>query len=270
MSDSTPDKSDTPKDRNPARYVDPDLFYECVHCGLCTSTCPTYTESGDENDGPRGRIYLMRAVRENRLPAGRSVKQHLELCLDCRSCETSCPSGVQYARLIEPFRLALDEDDKRLLARFDWFRETVLFRLFPYPNRIRLALAPIRIAQRLGIYNWAERLGLFKLVPGRLGQMVTLVNEPVKPGPKLPEFPARRGTPQGKGGILRGLRGRRHVPPYSLGHAASLAAERLRRIRAAGDRDVAARSTTMPAAPRVPGKWPTPTWRPSIWRTSTR
>ena len=188
MSKSTPDNSCPSDGRNPARNIDPNLFHECVHCGLCTSSCPTYTELGDENDGPRGRIYLMRAVHENRLPASGRIRHHMELCLDCRSCETSCPSGVQYSRLIEPFRQAMEEDDHRISVHFDWFRETILFRLFPYPDRIRWALAPVRLAQRIGIYDWAERLGLFKLIPGRLGQMVTLINEPVNPGPKLPEF----------------------------------------------------------------------------------
>ena len=71
-------------------------FLDCVHCGLCTSACPTYVETGDENDSPRGRIYLMRSVIDGRLDLTEKVKGHLDLCLDCRSCETACPSGVQY------------------------------------------------------------------------------------------------------------------------------------------------------------------------------
>src|ERR1700684_4569575 len=85
--------------------IDYGRFLDCMHCGLCTSACPTYLETGDENDSPRGRIYLMRAVTAGRLELGQSVKRHLDLCLDCRSCETACPSGVQYGRLIEPFRV---------------------------------------------------------------------------------------------------------------------------------------------------------------------
>src|SRR5229473_47329 len=80
-------------------------FQDCVHCGLCTAACPTYLETGDENNSPRGRIYLMRAVTDGRLELNATVKRHLDLCLDCRSCETACPSGVQYGRLIEPFRI---------------------------------------------------------------------------------------------------------------------------------------------------------------------
>ena len=173
---------------NPGRAVDPGLFYDCVHCGLCTSSCPTYTELGDENDGPRGRIYAMRLVAEGQLGVTGRLRRHLELCLDCRACETACPSGVQYGRVIEPFRLAIEEADKSPIKRFDWFRQLILFRLFPYRDRVRLAMTPVRLAQRLGIYEWAERLGLLKLVPGRLGQMITLVPPPLDPGPKLPSF----------------------------------------------------------------------------------
>jgi len=179
----------SPSDRrNPGEGIDFNLFLGCVHCGLCTSACPTFTELGDENDSPRGRIYLMRLVAEGQLGLDRRVRRHLDLCLDCRSCETACPSGVHYGRLIEPFRLAVEESDHSLRKRWDPFRELILFRLFPYANRIRLAMKPVRLAQRLGIYGWAERLGLFKLVPGRLGQMVTLVGPPVDGGPSLPRF----------------------------------------------------------------------------------
>ncbi|MCX7424675.1 MAG: (Fe-S)-binding protein [Planctomycetia bacterium] len=179
--------------RGPGSAVDYDLFLECVHCGLCTSTCPTFTELGDENDSPRGRIYLMRAVADGRLDAKGTLQRHLELCLDCRACETACPSGVHYGRLIEPFRLAMEHENETLLKKYDWFRQIILFQLFPYAKRIRLALTPVVLAQRLGIYGFAERMGLLKLVPGRLGQMVTLVPPPVKSGPKLPKFLPAKG-----------------------------------------------------------------------------
>ena len=84
-------------------------YQECVHCGLCTASCPTYIETCDENDSPRGRIYLMRAVADGRLAMGPGVREHLELCLDCRACESACPSGVQYGKMIEPFKIALAE-----------------------------------------------------------------------------------------------------------------------------------------------------------------
>src|ERR1700732_2436569 len=93
-----------------AAAIDYELFLACVHCGLCTSSCPTYVELGDENDSPRGRIHLMRALADRRIELDDTVRRHLDLCLDCRACESACPSGVQYGKLIEPFRarLALD------------------------------------------------------------------------------------------------------------------------------------------------------------------
>src|ERR1700722_15903361 len=92
--------------------IDYGRFLDCVHCGLCTAACPTYLETGDENDSPRGRIYLMRAVTDGRLELGENVKRHLDLCLDCRSCETACPPGVQYGRLIEPFRVDMQRAER--------------------------------------------------------------------------------------------------------------------------------------------------------------
>src|SRR6516164_10765420 len=85
-----------------ARRIEYGLYQDCVHCGLCTASCPTYVETSDENDSPRGRIYLMRAVADGRLSLGPDVRRHLELCLDCRACESACPSGVHYGTLIEP------------------------------------------------------------------------------------------------------------------------------------------------------------------------
>src|SRR6516165_5113107 len=119
----------------PARNagIDYELFLDCVHCGLCTSSCPTYLELGNENDSPRGRIYLMRAVTDGRLPLSTDVRRHLELCLDCRACETACPSGVQYGKLIEPFRVAMEEQAEGPRASNDWFHRWILFGLFTRP-----------------------------------------------------------------------------------------------------------------------------------------
>ena len=119
-------------------------FQECVHCGLCTASCPTYVETCNENDSPRGRIYLMRAVTDGRLAMGPDVRRHLELCLDCRACESACPSGVQYGKLIEPFKIALQKDAPPG-ARASLLQRLILHHLFPYSGRVKAALAPARL-----------------------------------------------------------------------------------------------------------------------------
>jgi len=182
------DNANLPETVNPAAGIDYELFLRCVHCGLCTSNCPTFSELGDENDGPRGRIQLMRTVADGRAVLTDRVRRHLDLCLDCRACQTACPSGVQYGRLIEPFRLAVEQADARPEEKYDWFRELILFRLFPYANRMRKLLGPVRLMQRVGLFDAAERLGLLKLIPGRLGRMIPLLPPPARPGPKLPKF----------------------------------------------------------------------------------
>ncbi|MBM81596.1 MAG: hypothetical protein CMJ78_13535 [Planctomycetaceae bacterium] len=164
-------------------------FLDCVHCGLCTSACPTYLETGNENDSPRGRIYLMRGVVDGRLELNDTVKRHLDLCLDCRSCETACPSGVQYGRLIEPFRVGIQQRDAA--AGHDvtrsWFHRFILYGVFPYASRMRWALLPARAMQKLGLQSLFESLGLYKLLPGKLQRMQALL-------PKLP--PVARPLPR--------------------------------------------------------------------------
>jgi glycolate oxidase iron-sulfur subunit len=186
-----PDGVDKPVHAN-GQALAAGIHYEqllhCVHCGMCTSACPTYNEMGDENDGPRGRIQLMRMVADGRTPLTDRMRRHLELCTDCRACEAACPSGVHYGQLIEPFRLAVEQADRRWEKRIDLFREVVLLRLFPYAERLRPLLGPVRLMQRLGIFGAAERMGLFKLIPGRLGRMLPLLPPPVKQGPRLPKF----------------------------------------------------------------------------------
>jgi glycolate oxidase iron-sulfur subunit len=150
--------------------IDYELFLDCVHCGLCTSACPTYVELGTEMDSPRGRIYLMRAVTDGRQPMTPEVRKHLDLCLDCRACESACPSGVQYGKLIEPFRVHMAKTMPGT-AELSGLQRLVLFYLFPYSWRNRLALAPARWMQWTGLDKLAERVGLLNLLPAKLRQM---------------------------------------------------------------------------------------------------
>ena len=172
--------------------IDYELFLDCVHCGLCLSSCPTYVELGTEMDSPRGRIYLMRAVTDGRTELTSEVRHHLDLCLDCRSCESACPSGVQYGKLIEPFRvqMAQTEPSSRRLTRF---QRLVLFHLFPYVRRARFALAPMRWLQWVKLDRLLEKSKLLRLLPPRLRQMHQLL-PPLKPhyGQLQEVLPAQR------------------------------------------------------------------------------
>ncbi|MEX2559582.1 MAG: 4Fe-4S dicluster domain-containing protein, partial [Pirellulales bacterium] len=173
---------------NPGAGIDYRLFLDCVHCGLCTAACPTYVELGDENDSPRGRIYLMRAVTDGRLELNHEVRRHLELCLDCRACETACPSGVQYGKLIEPFRVAMEQTPDGPKKSADWFHRWILFGVFPHPRRMRRLLWPARIAQRLGLLSLVDTLGITRLLPARLRQLVNMLPPLGKALPPLPEI----------------------------------------------------------------------------------
>jgi glycolate oxidase iron-sulfur subunit len=189
--------------------IDYELFLDCVHCGLCTASCPTYVETGNENDSPRGRIYLMRAVRDGRLELGHDVRRHLELCLDCRACETACPSGVQYGKLIEPFRVEMEQATPEAAAAksHDWFHKYILFGLFPYPDKLRRALVPARWAQRLGLEWLLVQSGLWRLLPSRLGRMATLLPKLEKPSAPLPSFLPAKGRRRARVALFTGCVG---------------------------------------------------------------
>lgn len=192
---------------NPAAGIDYQLFLDCVHCGLCTASCPTYVELGNENDSPRGRIYLMRNVADEKLELTSEVRRHLELCLDCRSCETACPSGVQYGKLIEPFRVAMEKTGDGKQKSADWFHRWILFGLFPYPERLRASLWPARIAQRLGLHQLFVASGLWKLLPPRLGRLVTMLPKLEKPEPALPRVLPAKGKQRARVALFTGCVG---------------------------------------------------------------
>jgi glycolate oxidase iron-sulfur subunit len=110
----------------------------CVHCGFCNATCPTYLLTGNELEGPRGRIYLIKSALEDRIKPSRKTLEHIDNCLGCLSCETTCPSGVDYSRLLEEARPRLDKKVKRAFS--DRFLRRMLTFLLPHPGRFRFAL----------------------------------------------------------------------------------------------------------------------------------
>jgi glycolate oxidase iron-sulfur subunit len=189
QNNSVTDSIDNAPHSNPGAALDYELLLDCVHCGLCTAACPTYVELGDENESPRGRIYLMRAVTDGKLELNDRVRSHIDLCLDCRACETACPSGVQYGRLIEPFRVAMTGNEESAPdQQNDWFHRRILFGLFPYADKLRRALVPARFAQRLGLIQLARALGLTYLLPAQLRRMVDMLPPPRRNEGPLPEF----------------------------------------------------------------------------------
>ena len=130
------------------QFLDEPKALACVHCGLCLSSCPTYLETGNENDSPRGRIYLMRAMQSGQLGVGSVPVRHMDLCLGCRACETACPSGVKYGTLLEETRAHIEQHHGRSL--FQWvLRRFIIGQIFPFPWRLRLALLPVRVIRFL-------------------------------------------------------------------------------------------------------------------------
>lgn len=137
------------------------ILRNCVHCGFCTATCPTYQLLGDELDGPRGRIYQIKTLFEG-APATLSLQKHLDRCLLCRACETTCPSGVAYGRLLETGRLRLAQLKTR--SRFERLQRWLLRKILPYPARFGFFL-------RLGqlVKPWLQG-ALGKKIPSRQPQ----------------------------------------------------------------------------------------------------
>ncbi len=129
---------DTAALKDPDTAVAETILRKCVHCGFCIATCPTYVLLGDELDSPRGRIYLIKDMLEQDRPATAAVVRHLDRCLSCLACMTTCPSGVHYQHLIDHARDHVERTYRRPLA--DRLLRGTLARVLPFPHRLRLAL----------------------------------------------------------------------------------------------------------------------------------
>ena len=172
-----------------------DDLYKCVHCGFCLQACPTYIETGLESESPRGRIALMKAVNEGRLDMSPSVVGHWDLCLQCRACELSCPSGVEYGKLMEATRAQVEQHTKRSFtertARSIGYRT-----LLPSPSKLRLAANALKLYKKSGMRTIARGTGLLKLLPG----------DAVMADEYLPELSKNYFVPKGQVYPAKGVR----------------------------------------------------------------
>lgn len=149
------------------------LIDTCVHCGFCLSTCPSYRVIGKEMDSPRGRIYLMNAIKQGEAPLAEGTVQHFDSCLGCLACVTTCPSGVQYDKLIAATRPQVERNYPRSLP--DRLYRSLIFNLFPYPNRLRPLLAFLYLYQKLGLQKLIRSTGLLKKISPRLAAMESIL-----------------------------------------------------------------------------------------------
>jgi len=152
---------------------DPKLIDTCVHCGFCLSTCPSYRVIGKEMDSPRGRIYLMDAINEGEIALNTATVQHFDSCLGCLACVTTCPSGVQYDKLIAATRPQIERNYPRSLP--EKLYRKLIFSFFPYPNRLRLLLVPLLVYQALGLQKLVRATGLLKRFSPRLAAMESIL-----------------------------------------------------------------------------------------------
>lgn len=173
---------------------------DCVHCGLCLEACPTYAVLGTEVDSPRGRILLMRALAEGRIEDVDAIRPHLDRCLDCRACETACPSGVQYGHLLESVREQLRPEPTRTRRLRHRVASFLLRHVVAHQGRLRWFFRLARASELLGLRRLARAL---RLLPAEVDALVPHVPKGRERAPLRETFPAR-GERRGRVALFTG------------------------------------------------------------------
>jgi glycolate oxidase iron-sulfur subunit len=205
MAHATADQRETPAGPLTLHGLSVEGVNQCVHCGLCLAYCPTFSELGTEMDSPRGRIFLIKSLAEGRIGLTDSAVDHLSLCLDCRACETVCPAGVPYGRLIEAAKAEIERARPGGLLRraFRWANFGVLL---GHPRALRAAGAALRLYQASGLQGLVRRTGLARVLPGTLPAWEALL--PTLPGARerapLPAVTPAEGARRGRVAMLTG------------------------------------------------------------------
>ena len=182
---------------------DPEIIADCVHCGFCLPSCPTYALWGEEMDSPRGRIQLMKMVSNGEIGMNETVAQHWDQCLGCMACVTACPSGVRYDRLIEATRAQVERHVPR--TRGERLLREAIFALFPHPDRMRLLLPLLWAYQRLGGARLARTpLGLRLLSPQLRAMEAMAPQTDLRASEALPEVIPARSQVRQRVGLLLG------------------------------------------------------------------
>jgi glycolate oxidase iron-sulfur subunit len=177
----------------------PEEMSQCVHCGFCAQQCPTYLVLGTETDSPRGRIHLIRALVDGRAEPTPSLVRHLDLCLQCRACETACPSGVHYGSIMESGRAMLVQQGR---LPFAWkLRVRLLRETFPHPERLRALFGLLRLYQRSGLQRLIRATRVLRLLPGGLAEAESML--PAVPSRSF-ELPAASASAARRVAMLTG------------------------------------------------------------------
>jgi glycolate oxidase iron-sulfur subunit len=198
-----------------------ELIADCVHCGFCLTTCPTYVLWGEEMDSPRGRIYLMNQGLGGE-PLSGSMVEHFDRCLGCMACVTACPSGVRYDRLIEDTRAQVERRHTRT-PRQRALRAAI-FALFPYPRRLRLLRGPLRAYQAVGLQRLVARSGLLERLAPTLATLDSLAPR-LRGVPRPPRRVPARGPRRAVVGMLTGCVQSAFFPDVNSATIRILAAE---------------------------------------------